>query len=192
MNNLPFVLKEFITSDEANNYVDYIEANKENFAVVPNGLRRVAMFGTGPTGSQDLYRDKDVLAADLINLKKKVEQAACTSFGERELYASLLWLSLHEPGATVRPHTDPGDGLATTRVYLGIIYLNDMKEDGHIHFPNLNFTYVPCKGDLVLFPTLDDDDTYLHEVKKISSNRYSILISLITDPELELTINGVQ
>ena len=151
------------------------------------------MFGTGPT-YQDLYQDTGMLkdvAANLTILKTKVEQAACSSYGERELYASLLWLSVQDPGSTLSPHTDTGDGLDSTRIYAGLLYLNDMGDDGHLHFPNLNFTYVPRRGDLVLFPTLDEDDTYLHEVESISTPRYSILFSLITDPRLELTISDV-
>jgi hypothetical protein len=184
-------MKDFITSDEASSYVDYIEQNKERFAASPNGLRRVAMFGTGPT-YQELYRDTGMLkgaAANLKALKAKVEQVACTSYGEDELYASLLWMSVQQPGSNLSPHTDTGDGLDSTRIYAALLYLNDMGDDGHLHFPNLDFTYVPRRGDLVLFPTLDGDDTYLHEVKSISTARYSILFSLITDPSLELTIN---
>lgn len=193
MNNLPLVIKEFITSNEANNYVDYIERNLHRFYTSTSGLHHVWMFGkdnfhTDKSSDPALLTD---MSDKLTPLLTKAAEAARTTFGERELYASMLWLAKQEPGAIVSGHTDGEDGSNTHILYSGVLYLNDMGDDGHLHFPNLNYTYIPCKGDLVLFSAARDE-TYWHEVASISQNRYSFPIWFTPDPDFELTINGVQ
>jgi hypothetical protein len=193
MNDLPFVLEEFITSDEANSYVDYIERNLRHFRTDPSGIRHAWMFGkdnlhTAKTSDQTALSD---ITDKLTPLLKKAAEAARMTYGERELYTSMLWFAKQEPGAIVAGHTDGEDGSNTHVLYSGVLYLNDMEDNGSLDFPNLDFSYTPRQGGLVLFPAIQDE-TYWHEVTSIEQNRYSLALWFTADPDFELTINGVQ
>lgn len=193
MHDLPIVINQFITSNEANSYVDYIERNLPHFHTDPSGIRHAWMFGADNLHTSKLA-DPQLLTnapATLPSLLTRAAEAARTSYGERELYASQLWFAKQEPGAIVAGHTDGEDGSNTHIIYSGVLYLNDMGDDGHLNFPNLNFSYAPCQGGLVLYSALQDE-TYWHEVTSIQQNRYSMPIWFTRDPNFELNISCVQ
>lgn len=65
------------------------------------------------------------------------------------------------------------DGPKTRRTISAIGYLNDDYEGGELHFQDINFTYYPFAGDIVVFPS---GAPYRHEAKPvIEGTKYSIV-----------------
>jgi hypothetical protein len=54
-----------------------------------------------------------------------------------------------------------------------VIYVNDDFTGGELHFPNIDITYRPKKGAIIIFPS---DDEYLHGVKAVGAGptRYAL------------------
>jgi Rps23 Pro-64 3,4-dihydroxylase Tpa1-like proline 4-hydroxylase len=67
-------------------------------------------------------------------------------------------------------HLDNGE--RTRRYASAVAYLNDDYEGGELYFQDLNFTYEPVAGDVVIFPS---GAPFRHEAKPvISGTKYSI------------------
>jgi hypothetical protein len=58
-------------------------------------------------------------------------------------------------------------------VFANVIYVNDDFTGGELHFPEIDITYVPKKGALIVFPSSDE---YLHGVKPVGAGptRYAL------------------
>lgn len=64
------------------------------------------------------------------------------------------------------------DGEKTRRYASAVAYLNDDYQGGELHFQDLNFTYQPVAGDVVIFPS---GAPFRHEAKPVlSGTKYSI------------------
>jgi hypothetical protein len=64
------------------------------------------------------------------------------------------------------------DGEKTRRYASAVAYLNDNYEGGELYFQDLNFTYQPVAGDVVIFPS---GAPFRHEAKPVISGiKYSI------------------
>jgi Rps23 Pro-64 3,4-dihydroxylase Tpa1-like proline 4-hydroxylase len=64
------------------------------------------------------------------------------------------------------------DGERTRRYASAVAYLNDDYEGGELYFQDLNFTYQPVAGDVVIFPS---GAPFRHEAKPVISGiKYSI------------------
>ena len=64
------------------------------------------------------------------------------------------------------------DGEKTRRYASAVAYLNDDYEGGELYFQDLNFTYQPVAGDVVIFPS---GAPFRHEAKPVISGiKYSI------------------
>lgn len=58
-------------------------------------------------------------------------------------------------------------------VFANVLYINDDFTGGELHFPNIDITYRPEKGALIVFPSADD---YLHGVLPVGPGpiRYAL------------------
>lgn len=58
-------------------------------------------------------------------------------------------------------------------VFANVLYLNDDFTGGELHFPNIDVTYKPEKGSLIVFPSADE---YLHGVLPVGPGpvRYAL------------------
>jgi hypothetical protein len=74
-------------------------------------------------------------------------------------------------GVSLSYHVDSLSNPAV--VFANVIYINDDFTGGELHFPEIDITYVPKKGALIVFPSSDE---YLHGVKPVGAGptRYAL------------------
>ena len=74
-------------------------------------------------------------------------------------------------GVSLSYHVDSLSNPAV--VFANVIYVNDDFTGGELHFPEIDITYVPKKGALIVFPSSDE---YLHGVKPVGAGptRYAL------------------
>jgi len=92
-----------------------------------------------------------------------------------DLFTTDYGVFVSRKGYEMQPHIDTVNdyGLFDYLEYAAVLYLNDDYEGGEIYFPNLEYSYAPKRGDLVIFPA--NDEKYLHGVNKVlSGNRYTL------------------
>jgi hypothetical protein len=60
-----------------------------------------------------------------------------------------------------------------TVVFACVLYINDDFTGGELHFPEIDVTYRPKKGAMIVFPSADE---YLHGVKAVGAGpiRYAL------------------
>jgi hypothetical protein len=69
------------------------------------------------------------------------------------------------------------DGVGTSRIFSGIIYLNDVASGGETHFNKFNLTIKPKKGRMVLFPS---NFPYRHEARPPTKGEKFVLVCWFT------------
>lgn len=74
-------------------------------------------------------------------------------------------------GTSLSYHVDSLSNPAV--VFANVIYVNDDFTGGELHFPEIDITYMPKKGSLIVFPSADK---YLHGVKEVGPGpiRYAL------------------
>lgn len=74
-------------------------------------------------------------------------------------------------GVSLSYHVDSLSNPAV--VFANVIYVNDDFTGGELHFPEIDITYTPKKGALIIFPSADE---YLHGVKPVGAGptRYAL------------------
>lgn len=74
-------------------------------------------------------------------------------------------------GVSLSYHVDSLSNPAV--VFANVMYVNDDFIDGELHFPKIDITFKPKKGDLIVFPS---DDDYLHGVRPVGKGpvRYAL------------------
>jgi hypothetical protein len=74
-------------------------------------------------------------------------------------------------GVSLSYHVDSLSNPAV--VFANVIYINDDFTGGELHFPEIDITYTPKKGSLIVFPSADQ---YLHGVKPVGAGptRYAL------------------
>lgn len=80
-----------------------------------------------------------------------------------ELTVSGPQLAKYVRGSHIRPHKDTATGFSR-RCLSCLLYLNHDYDGGELHFPRLDFSLRPRRGQLVIFPS-----EYLHAVFPIVS-----------------------
>ena len=99
--------------------------------------------------------------------------------GNNKLFPDFTDLVKWKSGETMPVHHDNVD-YCSYREYSGVLYLNDDYEGGETFFPDLNYEIIPEKGKLALFPS---DNTFMHGVRYIKGNRYTLPIWFTTKLE---------
>lgn len=178
------IIKDFLTPEECNFYVKYIESNLDKFYLTETSKRFIWLFGNelASNDHKSLRSNTDLSLLSDIESKVKslfrvVEKTAKETYESVDnLYVTSFAMTKQIPGSVILLHDDTNGGSIKSFDYSSIIYLNTMKQDGVLEFPNLNYSYSPQAGDLVMFPS--GDPIRIHQVAKISEDRYSLPIFL--------------
>jgi hypothetical protein len=96
-----------------------------------------------------------------------------------DLFLQFPDLDLHGVGSIQRQYEGVSlsyhvDSLSNPAVvFANVIYVNDDFTGGELHFPEIDVTYVPREGSLIVFPSADQ---YLHGVKPVGAGptRYAL------------------
>ena len=130
------------------------------------------------TRSIDNFPSKDILK----NIRDKMLNVAKILYNQDNLVVDYVDVVTWYDGQEMQPHSDSVDintgipySYCSSRIYSGVLYLNDDYEGGETYFPNLDKFIKPLTSKLVLFPS---NVEYTHGVNKIStkSNRFTMPI----------------
>ena len=186
------VIKDFVSLDDANKIINYIDNNIDSFEQGSADKRFTKMFGkdafqkdksTYPvTGLNEIHE----IIFNATEIAKKV--IAYEYNDDKDLFLASLWLAKQTPGGFLGPHldTDP-DNANSYFTYSAVIYLNTLQDSGNLDFPRVGLSIQPEAGNLVIFPSGDDESW--HEVKSIKENRYTVPLIFTRDKEFELTFH---
>lgn len=183
------LIKDFISLDDANKIINYIDNNLSLFEQGGADKRFTKMFG-----KDDFQKDKSTypitglneihdIIFNAIEIAKSV--IAYEYKDDKDIFLTSLWLAKQGEGGFLGPHldTDP-DNANSHFVYSAVIYLNTLEDSGNLDFPRIGLSIKPESGSLVLFPSGDDESW--HEVKSIKENRYTVPLIFTRDKEFEL------
>jgi hypothetical protein len=170
-NKEPFILKNFISKDDCDIVISFINKNENNFD--KNGCLISKRIGIGYRSdlvmidSNDVSSIKDTLlkyGKEFLNYCNKLYDV------KNDLYINQIWLVKTLFGGSQTEHSDDDNGYDSQMKYSGIVYLNDIKNSGYLYFKDLNFKYYPKAGDLVIFRS----DLGKHGVSTTFQDRYTM------------------
>lgn len=176
------VLKDFISKDEANFLIDYINSKSDILkgSKIYGDKRQYLTFGKDSFHKdyeKDLSLIKEIEPLLRNDLFPKIEKAVQEVFeNRRKVMVNNFFLAKQYPGAKIDSHIDTDGGRNMQFKYSGILYLNTMSSGGELNFPDLGYRYSPVQGDLVTFPSKPLE--FIHEVEEIFEERYTIPIWL--------------
>ena len=120
--------------------------------------------------------DKFPSSSLLKSIRDKMLNVAKVLYNQNSLVVDYVDVVTWYDGQEMKPHSDSVDihtgipyAYCSSRIYSGVLYLNDDYEGGETYFPNLNKSVKPLKGKFVLFPA---NVEYTHGVNKISTKNY--------------------
>lgn len=137
------------------------EARTNNLMSTPN-----------PTQNGDESSAEVMLANKIHEYVLPCLEHFVSKFGLPVKFGSTLGYQIlkYSIGERYIPHLD--DGEKFRRFASVVAYLNDDYEGGELNFRDLNFTYYPVAGDVVIFPS---GAPFMHEAKPVISGvKYSI------------------
>lgn len=157
------VIHNFISKEDIDNALDVI-ANKEKAQWRDNP--RVLIVPSY------ILECSNILTSQTLAVSKKIKEIFSV---DKEIYCvdSQLGTWTHSGAADL--HVDTV-GAEFTK-FSSIIYLTSDYDGGEITFPELDFTYKPVAGDLILFPS----HGYLHEVKTVTNGDRSTIVGWYSD-----------
>lgn len=175
------IVKDFLSPEEVQFYIDYIDNHPEIFrdSTIHGARRKILMFGKdsfhkekSPTNLSLVGDIEDLLRTDLF---PRVEQKISDLYSNRRrLWVNSFFMAKQYPGAKVDHHIDTDGGQNMQFKYSAVIYLNEMSSGGELVFPDLNYTYHPKAGEMVVFPSRPLE--YVHVVDIINEERYTLPI----------------
>jgi Rps23 Pro-64 3,4-dihydroxylase Tpa1-like proline 4-hydroxylase len=187
------LVKDFVSLDDTNNIISYIDNNIALFEYTDNDKRFTKMFGkdafqkdksTYPiTGLNDIH-------GIILHATEMVKRIIRYEYNEdKDIFLTSLWLAKQTPGGFIGPHldTDP-DNANSYFAYSAIIYLNTLEDSGSLDFPRIGLSIQPEAGNLVIFPSGEDESW--HEVSSIQENRYTVPLIFTRDKDFELTFDN--
>jgi hypothetical protein len=178
------VINNFLTQEQCDFYIKYIDNNLHKFLKTDVTKRYGLLFGKDLAHKEKSSHTLDPIAdirEEILALFRHVEAAVGTNAKiEEQLYVCSFFMAKQVPGSFIPLHYDTDNDANNHFKYGGVIYLNDMNDEGSLNFPFLNYSYLPKAGDLVVFPS--HGERYSHEVKQINEDRYSLPI-WVTDDE---------
>jgi hypothetical protein len=188
MSKKPLIIKNFISKEHSEIFINYMNKNEEWFQKTGDGT--IFNMYTGrdnhhkfETSFNDNKYDE---IRDLIVLYgKKIEDIVRDKFlVDYPIFLTQFWMTKRKPGTFGKFHNDNDDGKNNQIKFSGIIYLNTLLMGGELAFPKINYTYSPKMGDIVLFESGDEDFT--HGVYPCNENRYVLPIWITDDKDYAL------
>jgi hypothetical protein len=184
-----FGIKDIISDKDRNVFISFIDDNLDLFVSYEdedNPLRKVLRFGVDEVW-KDSMKDLGLIPgvhSFLRELFSNITSSIQKQNGGPKLYVTSFHLAKQLAGARVDLHNDSDQNNNGHFKYSTVVYLNSVS-DGALSFPNKGIKYLPKAGEMIVFPPTGKD--WVHEVERISEDRYSLPIWLTEDPELELS-----
>jgi 2OG-Fe(II) oxygenase superfamily len=182
------VIPNFLNQEQMDMLISYINNNLDKAYSTKEQTRWALMLG------RDNYQDASNTDLDrlgeikdwVINQYWPMLINACkeTFNDNQELYVASFWLAKQIKGGFIDLHSDNDGGRNMHFKWSAVVYLNTVESDGVLEFPNISYSYSPVAGDLVLFPSQGDESK--HEVKVISSERYTTPVWITADPAYKM------
>lgn len=148
------IIENFISEDDANSIIDFIELNSTQLKESFYGL----FFS-----NNDIIKKYSLIS---INSHKNINEYY------DEIYTYSASGAKWTKGSFGELHTDTNN--APWVEWSTIIYLNDDFSGGTLNFPHQRFMYKPKKYSAILFPSSGTE--YNHSISKvIGGNRYTVL-----------------
>lgn len=163
------VVSNFITKQQANKIIDFIDHNLDIFVHNKNRKRYMLRFGYDEELPEQAIHDMNCVT-EIKDLLLQIFIKTNNVLGQH-VFLTSWFLSKQYPGARLLPHKDGAKGINDHLEYTAMLYLNNMDDGGTIVFPELNgFQIKPQLGDLVIFKSLDHE----HMVTEVKEHRYSL------------------
>lgn len=183
------VIPNFIDDEHIDSIINYIDQHQSEFTTSKSQKRFQLKLG------RDLWHDDSHTDLSLLGdlqdwvvrnyWPKLIDTIKSTYDDNNELFVASFWLAKQIDGAVVELHEDTDSGYNTHFKWSGILYLNTIPEGGILEFPNINYKHSPRRGDLLIFPSFFGGE-YVHEVKEIHHDRYSMPIWITEDKSFDL------
>jgi hypothetical protein len=184
-------IRDFISDEDTTQFVDWINNNIDKFndyKIQKNPDRLALRFGRDQVFWDTTHHSLELIE-DILPLARKYFDKVCAAMKEiyndpNDLYVASFWLAKQKSGSFIGPHYDAGDNVNPQFKHSGLIYLNSMTDGGELFFPKLKYYFKPTANDFVTFPSKGED--MIHEVQKITEDRYSILFWVTDNPYFAL------
>lgn len=178
------IIPEYLAANECRRLVRYADKQKGQWLMVLDekksspGRRIEKKDPARITQQVDMSKHSNFIN-DLF--KEGLQRHAVPLFGPLDWF-EWPYLLRYKPGGKYGAHSDAEQlEKATGRYYKAqdrdvsmLLYLNDDYSGGELTFTNLNYTYTPRMGDLVMFPS---GTLFKHRARTIDSGRKYALVS---------------
>lgn len=191
-----FLQPNFVSYDDATEIINWINNNYEEkfmkYEFMDNPQRYALRFGKDQVfwnNSPWEITGVDDLRPTVEKYMNKVVEFAKHLYGYPEkLYVNSFWLAKQLNNAWVEAHNDCDSAHNSQFRFSIICYLNNNVEGGELEFPQLGVKIKPPAGSMAIFPAQGEE--YLHEVKQIKEDRYTMLFWLTDDPAYEVKFHS--
>lgn len=179
------VINNFISKDDANKIINFIEDKLHYFVYNKDRKRYMLRFGY----DEELPHQ----AIHSMFLVKEIKDTLVEIFDKTRsivgdnLFLTSWFISKQIPGAKLLPHKDGTQGMNDHLEYTAMLYLNDLDNNGTISFPDLNLSITPQLGDLIVFRSLDHE----HMVSDVTQDRYSLPMWFTKDESLKFNEQNI-
>jgi hypothetical protein len=159
------IIEDFITEEEANFFINYINKNKDDKSMFP--LTRGEIRGKVRSEANipelvTLDKHKGALE-EIKNIASRSMSKFKEIYNEDDLCTSSFWMTRLGPDTVLPMHKDSHK--FAEHLYLSsVIYLNEDYEGGYIKFQDVELTYKPKKYSAIFFPS-----SYVHSVTRLKS-----------------------
>jgi hypothetical protein len=189
------VVSDFLSLDEIKEFVQIInKLEKEkpgHFSNWQNGKRLAMAFGNAEVDIYTTIYAQSTLEslgpeirAKLYDLFSRIINKIAELYQtQKDMHMCSFWFAKQYPGATIPIHSDLDGENNSHFEYSVVLYLSTLKSGGVLCFPDLEYSYAPKAGDLVLFPT---SGTGEHYVEEIPEERHSLVFWTTYDSKREL------
>ena len=159
------IVENFISEEEANFFIDYINKNKDDkskFPLTKGEVRGKIRSEANIPELVPLKKHEEILDA-IKNISKRTMAEFKDITGKEDLCTSAFWMTRLGPKTILPMH--PDDHKFATHLYMSsVIYLNEDYDGGYLKFGDVDLTYKPKKYSAIFFPS-----SYMHEVTRITS-----------------------
>lgn len=176
------VVPNFITKKDSEIGIrvlsDLVEERAASSSVRGSGA---GIPGAVPQGARSIFVRP--LDSEAIRLVKEYGKKINELLLPEKLYVHDVIFVKYGPGAFMDPHMDfIEEPTCADCKYSSVVYFDDDYDGGEIYFPNINKSYHPSAGSMVLFP--QSDERYMHGVKEVQSGfRHMMNLCHTINPE---------